>query len=429
MTRPPLSLLIAVAVLATCSCLVPDPAPVRLRPASRATPVADATHGAPYAPVPPPAPTAPPRRALPPIQGEPEIRLLVAQGERLEVRLLRPALAIGSPEVRASAIVATASGDTVVVDGTSATDPRYEFAPGGANFQLGGRKFGGTLVLVSRGNIVHALEVLPLERYLEGVLAREVAADWPAASLEAQAIAARSYAVAQWMRRFDEPWHLAANEVADMAYAGRVDRPDPRYTAAIEATRGQVLMFAGQPLPAYFHACSGGYTEDHAAVWPERRCPDGVTDPGPAMPAAPDPFALAGTAVAPARLGAWSTSISVDELADKLGAAGTAVGTITQVRIASRSGQRARTVRIEHSGGTTELGAHALRMAIGPRQVKSTLWTRCDLGPSGLAIEGRGFGHGVGLSQASAWAMARDGHDAGAILDAFYPGASRSRMW
>lgn len=429
MTRPTLSLLVAVAVLATCSCLVPNPAPVRLRPASRATPVADGPSVTAYAPARPSTPTAPPPRALPPIQGEPEIRLLVAQGARVEARLLRPALVMGSPEVRASTIVATANGDMVVIDGAHATEPRYEFAPGGANFQVGGRKFGGALVLVARGNAVHALEVLPLERYLEGVLAREVAADWPAASLEAQAIAARSYALAQWMRRYDEPWHLAANEVADMAYAGRVDRPDPRYAEAIEATRGQVLVFAGQPLPAYFHACSGGYTEDHGAVWPERRCPDGVTDPGPAMPAAPDPFALAGTAVAPARLGAWSTSISVGELADKLGAAGTPVGAITQVRIASRSGQRARTVRIEHTGGTTELGAHALRMAIGPRLVKSTLWTRFELGPSGLAIEGQGFGHGVGLSQASAWAMARDGHDAGAILDAFYPGASRSRMW
>ena len=89
---------------------------------------------------------------------------------------------------------------------------------------------------------VLCIDELPLEQYLKGVLPKEMSPGFPAASLRAQAIAARSYTLARWgIQHRLEPFHLCA-EVHCQAYAG-VGQEDDRTNAAVDETRGQVLVY------------------------------------------------------------------------------------------------------------------------------------------------------------------------------------------
>jgi SpoIID/LytB domain protein len=185
-----------------------------------------------------------------------------------------------------------------------------------------------------------------------------------------------------------------------------------------------MLYFADQPLPAYFHAASGGQTEALSTIWPDRRCPDGVTDPSPCFPAQEDPFATAGVDLAPQRLGAWQTRLSWSTLAAALARGGRAAIEPQAFNWEPTLGCRAGRISVQTASGIIEIGAHELRMLVGPREIRSTCWTAVDHDARGVQISGLGFGHGVGMPQASAWAMAHAGYGAPQILARYYPAAT-----
>jgi len=388
---------------------------------------------------------APQPRELPPITAEPTVRVLLAEGELLPVRLLQAARSEDGQLLPAGAYALRARGDAIVVVGQATRLPGDEHRLGFASafrracFALpdgaGGRRpYAGELIvrMTADGGSVQLIESLPISLYLRGVLAKEVEPDWPLEALKAQAVAARSYACAQWSQRHEQPVHLDASEQVDMAYAGFIAEPHLRLATALAQTRGDLLWYHEQPLLAFFHAASGGHTESPATVWPDRRCPDGVTPLGPAMPARHDRWHRDAVALAPQRLGPWEARIRLGELARRLRESGRhdvsrpfAVNVIEQ----DDDSLRARRLRIRHEAGELELSAHSLRMLMGSTTVRSTLWFTCHVQGDELVIRGDGYGHGVGLAQASAWAMARAGRLAPDILLQFYPGATLRRMW
>jgi stage II sporulation protein D len=383
---------------------------------------------------------APQRRQLPPLQGEPTVRVLLERRELVALRFLRSAQGPGL-QLEPGAKAVRSDGQSFVITGlprpVAGPELVLRFQPGaGPSFTLPGpgnavRPFAGDLVLRIDAGRIAVIEDLPMESYLHGVIQKEVEPDWPLEALKAQAVAARSYATAMWMERHASPWQLDASEQVDMAYACFVEKPHVRLSTAVDQTRGNLLWFADQPLPAYFHAASGGYVEDIRHVWPQRTCPDGITAPGPAMPSRPDPWALRGERVAPQRLGAWSFRITYQELGEKLAARKLDFGQVHRIRVVEQDpvSGRARSVDITGSRLTGRISAHALRMACGSTRVKSTLWTSFRFSDTALVIEGRGYGHGIGLPQASAWAMAQGGELASTILRQYYSGASLVKKW
>lgn len=381
---------------------------------------------------------APQPRPLPVLDREPQLRVLLARGEALSVQLLRPALLPEGGSIGPGTISLLRRGDGMQVTGLArpVTDwlvLRFPPAPepSFALVDAGRRLFGGDLALRVHGQELVLCEEIGMEAYLVGVLAREVEPDWPLEALKAQAVAARSYATAMWSERQDRPWHLDADHVVDMAYAGYLAQPHPRLATAIAQTRGDLLLVAGQPLTAFFHAASGGVSEDIAAVWPARRLPDGVTPFGDAFARGPDIWAEAGERVAPKRLGRWRVALPWSELQEALAKRQLAPpGGLQRLEVIEGSpAGRVRRLRLIGDQGSREISAVALRMAVGPGRLKSTLWTRVVPTPEALVIEGRGFGHGVGLPQASAWAMATAGRQAPEILARYYPGARLARRW
>ena len=142
------------------------------------------------------------------------------------------------------------AGPVVLLPGRSP----LELGPAG----IGGTGVGyrGTLEVAVSATKLNAINVVGLEDYLAGVVPREMPAAWPAEALKAQAVAARSYALARRVR--GKIFDLYA-DTRSQVYGG-IAAEDARATAAIKATAGQVMLHEGKLVDALFHSTSGGRT-------------------------------------------------------------------------------------------------------------------------------------------------------------------------
>lgn len=151
------------------------------------------------------------------------------------------------------------------------------FLPGDEPLHLG-RRFRGTIQVDKVGQRLRAINVVGLEQYLYGVVPAEVPDDWTPEVLKAQAVAARSYALAT--RKTGGAFDLFP-DVRSQVYRG-VDEEEDSTNAAVDETAGEVLMHGGRLVIAYFHSTSGGRTASVEDVWVgSRRTPylTGVDDP------------------------------------------------------------------------------------------------------------------------------------------------------
>lgn len=242
---------------------------------------------------------------------------------------------------------------------------------------------------------------VPLEIYVERVVAAETYADWPAEALKAQAVVVRSYALHEKARNAE-----AHYDVVDSVRSQRYrSTPVPAtIRAAVAATRGRMLTHRGRPILAAFHASSGGRTASASEVWGEPvsylrevQSPDDQ---------APDFF--------------WSFEISRSDLVATLVAHGFRSRAGGEFEVLERGGSgRVRTLRL----GGARIEGRALRRMLGGRALRSTLF---ELRVEGDHIQflGSGSGHGVGLSQWGTRALAEKGQSYREILAHYYPGTS-----
>lgn len=280
-------------------------------------------------------------------------------------------------------------------------------APPGPH-RVEGRRYRGAMEMrLEQGQVVVVNEV-PVESYVAGVLLGEVYERWGAAVLRAQAVVARTYALHRRARaraagrRFD-----LEGDTAGQVYLG-LDGESPAARAAVEATRGVVLEWEGEPILAAFHSCSGGQTASAEEVWGER-LPylqsvrvEGEED-------SPDMY--------------WRVRLTTSDLRRALARLGQAPGAVRDLRVVERSPSgRVRRVRVLGSEGSVEVQGRDFRRALGLARVPSTLFEVRREGEVFLLV-GSGRGHGVGMSQWGALALAHRGSGPREILATFYPGA------
>jgi stage II sporulation protein D len=276
-----------------------------------------------------------------------------------------------------------------------------------------GRRYRGAIEVLQRSEGLRVVNEVPLEAYVAGTLLGEVGPDWGTAALEAQAVATRSYALYRRARSAGSMtgglrggFDLEAGTLGQV-YLG-MDGESPATWDAVDATRGEVLAFAGQAILAAFHGTSGGRTASAAEVWGEP-VPYLVSQPVEGEEASPDTY--------------WRAPVGADELTQRLARAGRPVGRVRSVAVAARSASgRCAVLRVEGSRGSAELGGEALRRLVGETRIRSTLFVVRPAG-DGFVFVGSGRGHGVGMSQWGARVMAERGADYRAILRHFYPGA------
>jgi len=336
------------------------------------------------------------------------VRVLVAEG-RSSLRI-EPLGADGLP-TGAPPIAITRGGGGLRQDGADA-GMRLRLDDASA-WRVGALRVRGALELFAKERGIAVVNELPLEEYVPASLGAEIYPGWSGEVLRAQAVVARTYALHQRGRRRGVGYDLRAT-TASQRYGG-LDAESDAVVAAARATAGEVLTFDGEPILAVFHASSGGRTASADEVWRES-LPylQGVAVEGEDE-VAPDSY--------------WRAQVPATALARALGARGDEIGAVEAVEVAERSASgRARLVRVVGSDGAATIAGTALRSALGEGLLRSTLFDVRPVARGAFLFVGSGRGHGVGLSQWGAFAMAARGAGYRAILARFYPGTSLERI-
>lgn len=308
---------------------------------------------------------------------------------------------------------------------------------------------------VTSSGMLAGINELPLEQYLYGVVPRELG---PIAfplleAQKAQAVAARTYAIANIGRRASDGYDLRAT-TDDQVYGG--------YTAeyavsnrAVDETAGLVATYAGKPIDALYSSTSGGHTADNEESFSGAPVPylRGVPDAerGDAFEHVPslsvfmahaNPISLRAQKEGDAesdwsRYHRWTFEWTLSELSAVLSAsAGVSVGNVQAINVLSRGPSgRVLSIAFVTDAGTFTVEKGAIRTFLkyldaGGKQVAlpSTLFyvepivDRASRMLTGYRVYGGGFGHGVGLSQTGAVGLAQKGQDFRRILGHYYQG-------
>jgi SpoIID/LytB domain protein len=204
----------------------------------------------------------------------------------------------------------------------------------------------GTIEIRRDGGLT-AINSLPIDPYVKGVVAGEMPSSWPLEALKAQAVAARTYALATRKPggAFDQ-----YPDVRSQVYRG-VQGESVRSNAAVDQTEGTILTVAGQPAVTYFFSTSGGHTENVENVFLgslRRSWLVGVPDPYDHH----SPYHR------------WRRTFTPSSLDAALGAP----GRFKRVRV-TRRGASPRIVRarIEGTGGSVTLSGPTIRTRLGLR--------------------------------------------------------------
>lgn len=137
------------------------------------------------------------------------------------------------------------------------------FLPGATPLKYGGKQYRGQLQVNVVKTSLQIVNSVGLEAYLYGVVPREVPFHWPAEALKAQAVVARSYALA--VRKSGAAYDLYA-DTRSQVYGG-VAAEKPTTNTAVDGTAGQVLLFQGKVATTFFFSTSGGRTASIEDVW------------------------------------------------------------------------------------------------------------------------------------------------------------------
>lgn len=323
-----------------------------------------------------------------------------------------------------------------------------------------GKKYRGSIIIQSlpESNIT-LINELPFDQYLYSVVPSEMPSDWNMEALKAQAVAARNYALVTMGRHNANGFDLCSTEHCQ-AYNG-LGQEKPSTTEAVNETKGKIITYNGKLIPAYFHSSSGGHTEDSENVWGTKiEYIKGVDDA----------YSLGSP------YDNWTFSIDKSAIHEKLTQSKIDLGEIIDIRILETS-RYGRVTKLEVKGtkGTRVFEKEKIRSVIGTRSLKS-IWykleTDADIFVRGSLMEtsepgrasnmyvvsaegkvkvsspankviikgisgtkaynvvpdiytfdGKGYGHGLGMSQYGAKGMAEAGNSYQQILEHYYKGA------
>lgn len=295
-------------------------------------------------------------------------------------------------------------------------------------FNLNGMDYRGKLRLIIHpdGRSFDAINVVPPEPYLAGVVGAEMPDYWEIEALQAQAIAARTYCF-YIKKRFgaNRDWDLRQT-AAHQVYRG-VGAESAQVWQAVNQTKGLVLVCPQSDgtediFPAYYSSTCGGHTENSENVF---------GDSFEALTGAACPYCQN---VAKPRFFFWpmiqfDKKDVITRLLRKYPTL-KQLGDITSISAADQTdhGEFSRLTKIRLLGSTGKsdfVRAEDLRLTLDPsgRKFRSTICQIMDLHGKWAFLSGRGWGHGVGMCQCGAEGMARQGKTAEQILSHYYPGS------
>jgi len=217
------------------------------------------------------------------------------------------------------------------------------FTPGTAPLELG-RPYRGQIQVTASGGKLQAIDVVGLEPYVQGVVANEMPHTWAPEALKAQAVATRSYALSHLQSGSFDLYPDTRSQV----YRG-VAGEAPETNAAVQATAGQVVLYAGRVAKTFFFSTSGGRTMSAADAW---------GTPIPYLASVPDPYDT---------LSPYHDWGPFAFTATKLGKALHAQGRLVDVQMETNSSGRVADVTAIGANGESKVTGAAMRKALGLR--------------------------------------------------------------
>jgi len=283
------------------------------------------------------------------------------------------------------------------------------------------RAYRGFLRLIpAEARAIRVVNVLSAEAYLAGVLSNELPKSWHVEAYKAQAVAARSYALAERNVRTRYDFDVG-DSAASQVYGGYATETGTAWEA-VHATWGIVTTYRGADgktylLRAYYHSTCGGQTASAGSVF-------GGSTPPPLAGGVPCTYCIRSPKFR------WpDVVLTKQEIGDALKRSGIAelasLGPVDQTEVAAAAGGpdgRAEQIRIaDTSGAAVLIRADYWRALVGNGRIPSTWFTIRDQGDRIVLEGGRGYGHGVGLCQWGAEYLAEHGLTGEQILRYYYP--------
>ncbi|MEL6928877.1 MAG: SpoIID/LytB domain-containing protein [Cyanobacteria bacterium J06600_6] len=302
-----------------------------------------------------------------------------------------------------SALPAELNGDKITLaDRVGARELIIEPEDGGYVW-IGDRWYRGTTQLILQENGITAINHVDIEQYLYSVVGAEAVSSWPIEALKAQAVAARSYALYKRNKESNGIYDVDTT-IGTQVYKGL----DTEYTTtheAVNSTLGQIMTYDNEVILAAFHSSSGGYTENVEDIW---------TSPLPYLRAVVDYDHES-------PVFEWQQVIPVSRIKNLVAGIGKIKG-LQPAKITPRG--RVITMQVTGDRGSTTVSGKDLRKVL---DLRSTLF-RVSTDGENLRIKGRGFGHGLGLSQWGAYYLAQQGISYHQILAHYYQSANLTRL-
>lgn len=258
------------------------------------------------------------------------------------------------------------------------------------------------------------IKSMKMEEYIQGVVAGEMGPDWPENALAAQAILARTFTLQKIAEKPKlENSDANASTDKDVFQAYDASKVNDKIKQAVEKTRGKVLVYNGNYIRAWFHAYSGGKTAT---------AEEGLNfkqEPVPYIqPVNDSQFDSA----IPDEVKTWQASFPLDKVrCAAKEASGQDPGKVTSVALGPKTQSgRVESVKVNE----LDVPANALRTALDSTVFKSTMLTQAQVQRGRAVFAGRGYGHGVGMSQWGARVMAEQGKSPEDIVSYYFKDTS-----
>lgn len=260
-------------------------------------------------------------------------------------------------------------------------------------------------------------KTMKMEEYIAGVVAGEMKNEWPVEALAAQAILARTFTLQAIEEKGGVPNRgtQASTDIKEFqAYDGKAVNDNVKQAVAM--TRGMVVTYQGQPIHAWFCASAGGITAT---------AQEGIHFKDPEPPyiesvQSPDDLA-------PADVQNWKASFTKQEVMDVLSKIGKTASAITSIEIGKKGPSgRAITLVINKN---IEVSGPELRVGLDSTKLKSMLIDKVEISGDNVIFMGKGYGHGVGMSQWGANKMATMGKLPADIIGQYFKNVTIEQRW
>lgn len=258
---------------------------------------------------------------------------------------------------------------------------------------------------------------MKMEEYIAGVVAGEMKNDWPVEALATQAILARTFTLQAIEEKGGVPNRgtQASTDIKEFqAYDAQA--VNDQVKKAVDMTRGQIITYQGNPIHAWFHASAGGITAT------AKEGLDFKEDEPPYITSVQSPDDLA-----PADVQNWTADFTKQEVMDVLHGLGKDVTGLDNLQI-GKKGPSGRELTLLVNG-TIEVSGPEMRIGLGSSKLKSMLLDKVELAGNTIRFTGKGYGHGVGISQWGANKMAQEGKKTQDIIGHYFKDVTIEKRW